>query len=1062
MPKIPESEIERMKLEVDLVALVAAGGVQLKQKGSNWVGCCPFHDDHDPSLVVTPSKNLWNCLGACQCGGDVFSWVMKLHSVDFRKAYEILREQHGGPKGTSTKGKAEVTEVSEVDRQALLNRVVDFYQESLKTSTEGQDYLEKRGLWHAEAIEAFRIGYSNRMLSSVLPSRQTVDGAKLRDQLMEIGIFRKGRGHEHFSGSVVFPVIDENGLIQELYGRKTAVALRQGTALHTYLPGPHRGIWNPNCLKEKTIILCESIIDALTFWVHGFRNVTASYGVNGFTSDHLAAFQTADVKRVLIAYDRDEAGNQAALELAKKLIPKGIACYRVLFPKGMDANAYALKVTPAKQSLGLALEKAVWLGEGEDPAETRETLPLSFLPLDAEEAPEQKISNPISPDETLAKMEGTDIIFHFGSRRYRVRGLEQNESNHQLKINLMVSEGDNFHVDMLELYATKQRSGFIHQAATELYCDQEVIRKDLAKILRKLEALQDDKEFKDKTKQCNVSLSEAEQREALQALRDPNLLKNTLKDFETCGLIGEETNKLIGHLAAISRKQADPLALIIQSSSSAGKTALMEGILAFVPEEEMEKFTSMTGKSLFYMEENNLKHKVLAIAEEEGAEDAIYPLKLLQSEKVLNIASTGKNPQTGRLGTETYRVEGPVSLILTTTAIEMDEEFQNRCFVLAVDESREQTRAIHEIQRQKETLEGMMKNIEKEAIIKRQQNMQRLLKPIYVVNPYANQLTFLDHKLRTRRDQMKYLALIRAIALLHQYQRPVKQLRIQESGSRIQDGGGDLSAQNKVSRNANQNTPKASQSAITKLDPDSWRLDPATPIPYIEATLSDIETANNLVNEILGKSLDELTPQTRKFLERLTEMVRERCKIEDMEQSAYRFNRKEIREYSGWSDYQVRMHMEKLVSMEYLIVHRGQRGQSFVYELLYKGEGEQQNKFMMSLIEVQKLRQNLQIQEIDKKFEHLNGNNEHQKSKFEPSLSIQRAPNEHPLSMAKTSLSLTPKITSEKEREKSPKKGTGSYQKTLSNDQTLGVGGKDSGARIQESGKSGRKRVNAG
>jgi len=971
MPKIPESEIERLKQETDLVALIAASGVQLKKKGSNWIGLCPFHDDHDPSLVVTPSNGLWNCLGACQAGGDAFSWVMKRDQVAFRKAYEILR----GPTKKSVKVKKDsAIKPSVVERQELLAKVVSFYQGSLKTEPKAQAYLEKRGLMSPEAIEFFRIGYSNRKLSEILPSRQTNEGAKLRSQLIDIGIFRKHRGHEHFSGSVIFPVIDENGLIQEIYGRKTTPALRAGTPKHTYLPGPHQGIWNPDCLREKTVILCESIIDALTFWVHGFRNVTTSYGVNGFTPDHLAAFKAADIQRLLIAYDRDEAGNEASLELAKKLIPEGIACYRVLFPKNMDANDYALKVTPAEQSLALVLKKAVWLGEGEDPAEPRETLPVSFSPLAAEEA--TKDEGPVSTNETLATMEGSDIIFSFGARRYRVRGLEQNESNHHLKINLMISEGENFHVDMLELYATKQRSGFIHQAASELYCDQEIIRKDLAKILLKLESIQDIQALKDKGKQKQIFLSESEQREALQALRNPKLLKNTLSDFETCGLIGEETNKLIGHLAAISRKQADPLAIIIQSSSSAGKTALMEGILDFVPEEEMEKFTSMTSKSLFYMEEDHLKHKVLAIGEEEGAEEAIYPLKLLQSERVLNIASTGKNPQTGRLGTETYRVEGPVSLLLTTTAIEMDEEFQNRCFVLAVDESREQTRAIHEIQRQKETLEGMMKSIEREAIMKRQQNMQRLIKPIKVVNPYAHELTFLNHKLRTRRDQMKYLALIRAIALLHQYQRPVKQLK-------SNDG---------------------------------------TAIPYIEATLSDIETANRLVNETLGKSLDELTPQTRRFLDQLSKMVHEQCQVEATEQSAYRFNRKEAREYTGWSNFQVKKHIDRLVELEYVITHRGKRGQSFVYELLYQQEGQQYSQFMMGLIDVEILHKKRKMKEFDEKFEPL-------EEQFKPSLSPQIAPIKPPLSPKKKPVIETSKVVYEETDGKSSKKRNLDYQK---------------------------------
>src|SRR4029077_20222340 len=120
--------------------------------------------------------------------------------------------------------------------------------------------------------------------------------------------------------------------------------------------------------------------------------------------------------------------------------------------------------------------------------------------------------------------------------------------------------------------------------------------------------------------------------DALAFWRDPRLLDRVLEDFLACGVVGEETNLLVGFLAAISRLLAHPLAVLIQSSSAAGKSSLMEAILKFIPREHYDKYSAMTGQSLFYMGEAELKHKVLAIAEEEGAERASYALKLLQSE----------------------------------------------------------------------------------------------------------------------------------------------------------------------------------------------------------------------------------------------------------------------------------------------------------------------------------------------------------------------------------------------------------------------------------------------
>src|SRR5256884_5884072 len=160
--------------------------------------------------------------------------------------------------------------------------------------------------------------------------------------------------------------------------------------------------------------------------------------------------------------------------------------------------------------------------------------------------------------------------------------------------------------------------------------------------------------------------------------------------------VGEETNKLVSYLAVTSRLLESPLAILVQSSSAAGKSALMEAVLAMLPEEQRVQYSAMTGQSLFYMGETDLKHKVLAIVEEEGALRAAYALKLLQSEGALSIASTGKDATTGRLITHQYRVEGPVMLFLTTTAIDLDEELMNRCLVLTVDEDRKQTRRSEE------------------------------------------------------------------------------------------------------------------------------------------------------------------------------------------------------------------------------------------------------------------------------------------------------------------------------------------------------------------------------
>jgi DNA primase len=923
MARIPPDDIEQLKKDVSVQQLAEVRGVTLKKSGADLIGCCPFHEDKTPSLVITPDKNLWHCLGACQAGGGPIDWLMKANGVSFRHAVELLRADSslaagsGEPIKLSRMRKLPPPAALSTSDGELLNQVIDFYHQALLQSPEGLAYFANRGLNDAEMIARFKLGYANRTLGYHLPAKNVKAGAELKVRLQGIGILRES-GHEHFNGSVVVPVIDMAGNVTEAYARKLRDDLRIGTPLHLYLPGAHRGVWNEIALQQHAeIILCEALIDALTFWQAGYHNVTASYGVSGFTPDHLAAFHRHGTKRVLIAYDRDDAGDKAAATLAEQLIAVGIECYRIQFPKGMDANAYALNVTPAFKSLGVLIRKAAWLGKGaapqESPGQHVETVETTgpvpqpapiVKPATSSEAAavtEQAVSSlaaspvvaPAAAVDTAAEIKDDEIVFTFGDRRYRVRGLPKNLSPETLKINLLVSAKEAYYVDTLDLYNARNRNQYLLYAAKELAVREDLIKHDLGRILLKLETLQDERiKAATKTEPTAPVMTDVERDAALALLRAPDLLDKILADFDACGLVGERTNKLIGYLAAVSRKLDRPLAIVVQSSSAAGKSSLMDAVLAMMPEEERIKYSAMTGQSLFYMGETNLQHKILAIVEEEGASRASYALKLLQSEGELTIASTGKDPVTGNLITQQYRVVGPVMIFLTTTAIELDEELMNRCIVLSVDEGRKQTEAIHALQRNRRTLSGLMAKQGKDTILTLHRNAQRLLRPLAVVNPYADKLTFLSDKTRTRRDHEKYLTLIDVIVLLHQYQRTIK--------TATQDG---------------------------------------RVVEYIEATTDDIMCANRLAHEMLGRSLDELPPQTRRLLAALVEYVEREAADKQLRKSALRFSRSELRAATSWGDTQLKLHLARLAELEYVLVHRAERGQGYVYELLYDGNG---------------------------------------------------------------------------------------------------------------------------
>jgi len=974
--RLPNEMVDRIKREISVQRLVEARGIQLKRAGKNLVGLCPFHQEQNPSLTITPSTNKWRCFG-CGKGGTVIDWVMHTEGISVSHALQLLCRDlvpatpasAGPPPKISTVPKLPPLLPQTNDDKKLLEIVVNFYHKTLKESPEAQQYLVKRGLQSAEMMEQFRLGFANRTLGYYLPKSNRVAGVEQRGRLKALGVLRNQTpGHEHFNGSLVIPIINLEGEVVQMYGRKITSNLREGTPDHLYLPGPLRGVWNEAALMaSKEIILCEALIDALTFWCAGYRNVTTIYGVNNFTDELRAAFKQHGTKRIYLAYDRDEPGERAAQTHSEELIGMGIECFRVQFPRGQDANEFALKQQPAAKWLGMSLTSAAWLGKGKPPTvsvpkpvvieapheiEEEKTEPAAHdqasqeesnepvkppIPENQTAAAKEKISDPpqrqnvfplaanpepvqqqeaapqeesvqhpmplAAPAEPRVEIDNGEVIVTIGLRTYRVLNLEKCTSRGKMQVNVKVS-GTNvrgewcYHGDTFDMESSLRRAAFIKQAAHELATKEETIHREVGQLWTALADLQREMLRKALTPgEEKTLMTDEEESAALELLRDPHLLERVLSDFEKCGVVGEETNKRIAYLAAVSRLLEKPLAIVVQSASSAGKSSLMEAVLDFVPEEQRESYTAMTGQALFYMGQKNLKHKILAISEQRGADAASYPLKLLQSEGKLNIASTGKDPVSGKLVTHDYEVEGPVMLFLTTTAHEVDEELLNRCIALTVNEDREQTRAIHRRQREARTIEGHLLRRKRAKLVRLHRNAQRLLRPIAVVNNH-DVGEFPDTMTRARRDHMKLLTLIDAIALLHQHQREIKRIPFDDNET----------------------------------------------LEYIEATEADVKLARELADQVgLKPSLDELRPQARKLLARIMEMAKVECERLRIEIPAYRFTRRTVREYTQWGDTQLRQHLKRLEEMEYLVVRRGgNQGQLVVYQLATTTDEEEE------------------------------------------------------------------------------------------------------------------------
>jgi len=864
---IGKEKIESIKQGVDLVSLVKSKGIDLKKNGKGYFGLCPFHDDKTPSLSINPNKNLWQCFG-CGAAGDVIRFVELFDKVPFPEAVNRLtgvRDQ--GPAKRKESGTGD--QLSVKDRK-LLSRVVGYYQHSLNEDTRGLNYLKQdRGITDNQSLKDFGTGYVSGTLLEILPQDDEVIKA-----LKRIGILN-AKGHEVFYNCVVFPLYDAHGSIANLYGRSIDA---DGEVTHLYLPGPRSGIVNRQAVKRsQSIILTESIIDALTLYDQGFKNVIPIYGVNGLLDEHLSLFYRK-IKAAYLVFDADEAGKRAAEAVSLRLKEKEIEAYAVTLPV-KDVNIFFKRHTP----------------------EQFEALLKAANPQSIEQS--EKVQK---REQSLYAETEHGFIVGYGERQYEIKGIQRGDT--QLKVTVKasvdVSGSMPFELSTIDLYSSRSRAWFAKLCADLFGAAEELVREDIGRILNLAES------YKPKSKAVKAhEPTAAEKAAALKFLKSENMFTEILADIETIGVTGEETNKLTGYLAAVSRKLDEPLSVLIQSRSAAGKSTLQDVILSMVPDEDYVKYTRITDQALFYKEEDSLVHKILAIEEEVGMGGAAYSIRNIQSSKKITVAATGKDPGTGKMKTEEYTVNGPVAVMITTTAAELEGETASRFLFLTIDESAQMTCAIHKMQRRAETLEGLIRKKKSQHLVKKHQNAQRLLKPLAVVNPFTEYLSYPNRSLRTRRDHKKYLGLIRTVAYLHQYQREIKTVEVE-----------------------------------------------GKPVEYIEVTLADIEKANALANEVLGQSLDEIAKPSRTLLSAVYNMVKELAQKHECPLDEFYFTRRQIREYTGWTDWQIRAHIRQLEDLEYLHVRMGAMGKQYAYALNYRGQCEDGGKCYLNLTPVDEIK----------------------------------------------------------------------------------------------------------
>ena len=924
-------DLQLLKQTVPVLDLARERGLDPRRHGNGtWKVNCPFHEDGQASLVITPSKNLWHCFG-CDKGGSNIDFVAELDRVSVRDAILALAEKaalHPGLEGRRDNGRLAVAEPAAATtedrppitpaRQKLLNKAAEFYHKTFIQDPDGRAYLRERGLTDAALYESFKLGYANGTIFDAIPAEAESPGpdgvgSDMLDDLKAIGIINQ-RGHEHFRDCVVFPVLDRHGNVTEIYGRKIHVpSAAKGKAKkangkkgrapvrHLYLPGPHRGVWNHYALRMptttagdgdrahgrasyRTVLLTESILDAAAIWQAGWRHVIPCYGAQGFTTEHVELIRDSQVERLILVMDGDDSGRQAVEKVKRKL-------------DGIEVDIRVAK-----------------LPEGDDPAEYLHTHSVEeFGELLAAACDNEAVADNAQLAESNVTPTENGFRLVVESRTYDVLNAEGKPGRIRATIKAVTKDRLRFHIDTVDLYLARSRKAFAADTARLYGIEADTITLDLNRIIQASEThLQKDASGPDEAPA--IITDPKTEKEARAFGRRPDLLDLVHRDVEKLGYIGERCNVLATYLTMTSRKMPQPLAMMILSGSGAGKSALQDTVLSLCPDEDLVKVTSLTERALFYKDEFSLKHKVLALEEVAGAEDASYAIRSLISSGILIIESTIKDALSGRMTTMQNKVYGPTAVLQTTTNPNVDPETLSRFLLGTIDESREQTRRILDAQRKARTVEGLRAKLLCDAIREKHHAFQRMLRPLDVRNPFGELLTYTDDRLLMRRDNPKYLALIEAVAFLYQQQKPVK--RLTAAGKTVE---------------------------------------------YIEVSLRDIALANELSAEILGKSLDELSGPSRRLLQLIEQATIEWAKAQGIEPCQVEFTRRQIREYTRWSDYQIKTHIRQLEELEYLIPCTGRPGQRFTYRLAWHGEGQDGKPFFLGLKPVDELRREAEI-----------------------------------------------------------------------------------------------------
>ena len=832
-------EISDIKSQLSILAVLTHYGI--KPDRNNRI-CCPFHPDKTPSMQVYPKTNTVYCFSSnCKCGGKAIDQIDFIMHKESCTKHEAILKGKSMITGNTPITKPKPTKMNRHQSQdESLTDLFTQQRKSLHRTKKALSYLKDRSL----------------------------DPTK-----SEIGFNSYQSGWKQLQNCITFPLKDQNGNITSLYGR--SIADRKGSN-HYYLKnrkGLYPGYPSP---ETKTLIITEAILDAATIITHTDYPVLSLYGTNGWNEEHTSAIRSLkDLQEVILFFDGDQPGAKAIETYGSllKVMKPNIKISKVKTPQGEDVNSLAQN-HPGQESeiLTHLIDNRTFLFSPDPRSDLSREAPAEAgqAPTGDQNVPSSHLNTRNSEYITWHK-HGLDFTIIGGIGLYpldklvvmlRIKRADSERPTHQLRQRL-----DLYQDDVVEKLARK--------IAERLEIGSSKVHESLLELTGLLEHHREQQNEKRKAKKPKGRELTPKRIETAQVFLDTDKLHQRTSDaISKTGLVGEERNKMILWYVFVSRLREKPLHVMCLGASGTGKTYLQESIGKLIPEDHKKEITAMSDNAVYYFEEKELVNKLLLIEDLDGTNEqkVLYALRELMSKKKVCKTIVIKDSK-GNLKTISLEVRGPICLAGTTTRERLYEDNSNRSLLIYLDNSKAQKERIMTYQRLESA--GKIKVYEQEEMIEFLKDVQSVLKPIKVVNPYAEQLIIPEQVFKPLRTNSHYLQFIETVTFYHQRQREKKY-----------DHRGK---------------------------------------PYIETTIEDIEIANDLMKEVLLAKADELSKATRKFYELLKSYLGHESKDS--------FYSSEIRKRYRMSPATVKRHLRTLVRYGYVIIAGGSKSKGYEYEI---------------------------------------------------------------------------------------------------------------------------------